>query len=57
MIFKKLNSFIFLIVIFFQTEIYAKEINIYSHRQPFLINPFLEIFTNETGIKTNVIYS
>ena len=35
----------------------AKELNIYSHRQPFLINPFLELFTNETGIKTNVIYS
>lgn len=35
----------------------AKEINIYSHRQPFLINPFLEIFTKETGIETNVIYS
>ena len=38
-------------------NILAKEINIYSHRQPFLINPFLEAFTNETGIKTNVVYS
>ena len=35
----------------------ASEINIYSHRQPFLINPFLELFTEQTGIKTNVIYS
>ena len=35
----------------------AKELNIYSHRQPFLINPFLELFTQETGIKTNVVYS
>tara|TARA_B110000014_G_scaffold239849_1_gene207558 strand:+ start:110 stop:1129 length:1020 start_codon:yes stop_codon:yes gene_type:complete len=33
------------------------EINIYSHRQPFLINPFLEYFTKETGITTNIIYS
>ena len=33
------------------------EVNIYSHRQPFLINPFLEEFTNETGVKTNVLYS
>ena len=33
------------------------EINIYSHRQPFLINPFLEFFTAETGITTNIIYS
>ena len=35
----------------------AKELNIYSHRQPFLINPFLEAFTKKTGIKTNVVYS
>ena len=33
------------------------EVNIYSHRQPFLINPFLEAFTEKTGIKTNVVYS
>ena len=31
--------------------------NIYSHRQPFLINPFREVFTKKTGIKTNVVYS
>ncbi len=35
----------------------ASEINIYSHRQPFLINPFLDEFTRQTGIKTNVLYS
>jgi iron(III) transport system substrate-binding protein len=35
----------------------ARELNIYSHRQPFLINPFLEVFTEKTGIKTNVVYS
>ena len=33
------------------------ELNIYSHRQPFLINPFLKVFTEKTGIKTNVVYS
>ena len=33
------------------------EVNIYSHRQPFLINPFLEEFSKQTGIKTNVVYS
>ena len=37
--------------------VYGGEINIYSHRQPFLINPFLDLFTQETGIKTNIIYS
>ena len=35
----------------------AKELNIYSHRQPFLINPFLKAFEAETGIKTNVVFS
>ncbi len=56
----KKNTINILSVIFitcFSVNLFAKEINIYSHRQPFLINPFLEEFTNETGIKTNVIYS
>ena len=53
-----LLRFIFVFVVFvFTPYLNAKEINIYSHRQPFLINPFLELFTEETGIKTNVVYS
>ena len=52
-----LNLFFLFISIIFTPYILAKEINIYSHRQPFLINPFLELFTEETGIKTNVVYS
>ena len=43
--------------IFFSHLSFAQEVNIYSHRQPFLINPFLEVFTKKTGIKTNVVYS
>ena len=39
------------------TAVLGDELNIYSHRQPFLINPFLEAFTEKTGIKTNVVYS
>ena len=39
------------------TKVIGAEVNIYSHRQPFLINPFLEKFTEETGIKTNVVYA
>ena len=35
----------------------ATEVNIYSHRQPFLIKPFLRAFTEKTGIKTNVVYA
>jgi len=34
----------------------ADEVNIYSYRQPFLIEPLLEAFTAETGIETNVVY-
>ena len=33
------------------------EVNIYSYRQPQLINPLLEAFTKKTGIKTNVVYA
>ena len=52
-----LLHFVFLFFIFiFTPYLNTKEINIYSHRQPFLINPFLELFTEETGIKTNVVF-
>ena len=33
----------------------AQEINIYSYRQPYLLEPLTDAFTKETGIKTNVI--
>ena len=32
------------------------DVNIYSSRQPQLIDPILEAFTAETGIKTNVVF-
>ena len=35
---------------------FADEINIYSYRQPELIQPLLDAFTDETGITTNVAY-
>ena len=35
----------------------AAEINIYSHRQQFLLQPFLDAFTAETGIRTRVVYA
>ena len=47
-----------LALLFLSTSIViGAEVNIYSHRQPFLVNPFLEKFTEETGIKTNVVYA
>ena len=53
-----LLRFLFIFIVFiFAPYLNAKEINIYSHRQPFLINPFWELFTQETGIKSNVVYS
>jgi iron(III) transport system substrate-binding protein len=35
----------------------AEKINIYSHRQQVLIQPFLDAFTAKTGIETNVVYA
>ena len=35
----------------------AGEVNVYSYRQPYLINPLLKTFTSETGIKVNVIFA
>lgn len=35
----------------------ADEVNLYSYRQPFLIEPLLKSFTDETGIKVNVVFA
>ncbi|WP_087016548.1 Fe(3+) ABC transporter substrate-binding protein [Thaumasiovibrio subtropicus] len=35
----------------------AEEVNVYSYRQPFLIEPMFEKFTAETGIKVNVMFA
>jgi iron(III) transport system substrate-binding protein len=35
----------------------ADEVNIYSYREPGLINPLLEQFTKDTGIKVNTIFA
>ncbi len=32
-------------------------VNLYSYRQPFLMNPLLEAFTKETGIEVNMVYA
>ena len=34
----------------------AEEVNIYSHRQPELIQPLLDAFTKETGITANIAF-
>ena len=55
--FKMISLIVIFTCSFAVQSISATEINIYSHRQPFLINPFLKAFTEETGIGTNVVYS
>ncbi|RMF19766.1 MAG: Fe(3+) ABC transporter substrate-binding protein [Gammaproteobacteria bacterium] len=35
----------------------AETVNIYSNRQPYLIQPILNAFTKETGIETKVVYA
>jgi iron(III) transport system substrate-binding protein len=35
----------------------ADEVNIYSQRQNYLIQPLLDAFTKETGVKVNVIFA
>ena len=33
------------------------EVNLYSYRQPFLIEPMLKEFTRETGVKVNIVFA
>ena len=35
----------------------ASEVNLYSYRQPFLIEPMLDEFTRQTGIEVNVVFA
>jgi len=35
----------------------AGEVNVYSYRQPYLIDPLFKEFTEKTGIKVNVIFA
>lgn len=49
-------SRIALIALLFASPALADEVNIYSHRQPELIQPLLDQFTAETGIAVNVAF-
>jgi len=35
----------------------AEEVNVYSYRQPFLVKPLFDKFTENTGIKVNVVFA
>ena len=41
----------------FAAPVVAAEVNLYSYRQPFLIEPILAKFTDETGIDVNVVFA
>lgn len=45
-----------LLTLAFASPALAEEINIYSHRQPELIQPLIDRFTEETGIAVNVAF-
>jgi iron(III) transport system substrate-binding protein len=35
----------------------TEEVNVYSYRQPFLVKPLFDKFTEDTGIKVNVVFA
>ncbi len=49
-------SRLFLIAMLCASPAMADEVNIYSHRQPELIQPLLDQFTEETGIDVNIAF-
>jgi iron(III) transport system substrate-binding protein len=49
-------SRIALLALCFASPVLADEVNIYSHRQPELIQPLLDQFTAETGIAVNIAF-
>lgn len=40
-----------------QAAVNAGEVNVYSYRQPFLIQPMFDAFTRDTGVKVNVVFA
>ena len=58
---KNLFNIIFLLIFswpLFNLSAFAEEeVNVYSYRQPILIDPFFEEFTKSTGIKVNVLHA
>jgi len=49
-----------LISLLFTTSFIAsanQEVNVYSYRQPFLVKPLFDQFTEQTGIKVNVVFA
>ena len=52
-----IKKFIYVILLILgAAPVFGSKINIYSYRQPFLIQPLTDAFTEQTGIKVNVAY-
>lgn len=49
--------FLLLILCFLAPSIFANEVNVYSYRQPFLVEPLFADFTEKTGVKVNVVFA
>ncbi len=54
---KMLSSVALMLGMVSGTATAAEEVNVYSYRQPFLIEPMLNEFTKETGIKVNIKFA
>ncbi|CAM3832304.1 Fe(3+) ABC transporter substrate-binding protein [Avibacterium endocarditidis] len=54
---KKTVSALALLTTFAAPAFAANEVNVYSYRQPYLIEPILKQFEQETGVKVNFIFA
>ena len=56
---KNLKAIIITIILTLISNNFVKAdyLNIYSHRQPYLLKPFIDDYSKKTGIKLNVVYS
>ena len=58
MMFSRRNFFAFAVLAVFHVPAQSGEVvNVYSYRQPALINPLFELFTKETGIEVKTIFA
>lgn len=55
--FKKIIFLVIALPLFLSSVQAAEEVNVYSYRQPFLVEPMFNEFTNKTGIKVNVVFA
>ena len=53
----KISTLLMIATIFIPNIANAKSLNIYSHRQPYLLKPFIDAYTKKTGVQLNVVYS